>query len=264
MSKVVKTVGKVFKKVVKVVKKVAPIALGVGALVFTAGAALGVPALAGGWGAATSAISSTLGPTLAPVVTGALTQAGYGALAGGAIAGVTGGDVMSGLKSGALTGAVTGGVMGGLGMGTDPFKGIGETRPAVGAMPSGQQVVADALPGSVNPALETTTVAASQAAPTAAVSTAQGSGLGSFLQNNPILAGSIVQGLGQGLSASAEADAYRERLRQIAKNYDRTGLDNGGIASGLGGVPSDPNRFDIPVGQWVIDPTTGKYIYTTG
>lgn len=51
MSGLVKGVKKVFKKVSKVVKKIAVPLLVVGAVVFTAGAALGLPAMAGGWGA---------------------------------------------------------------------------------------------------------------------------------------------------------------------------------------------------------------------
>lgn len=131
MSGVVKGIGKIFKKVAKVAKKVLPVALGVGALVFTAGAAMGVPSMQGGWGAAMSSLTKSMGATgaLQNVLTGALTQAGYGAVLGAGTAAVMGKDALTGAGYGALGGAATGGVMGAMNLGTDPLSNIGTDKP---------------------------------------------------------------------------------------------------------------------------------------
>lgn len=105
MSGVFKAIGRVFKAVVKTVIKIAPYALAAAAVVFTAGAALGVlPA----FGAAVGGVVSSLGLSAAVTgaLTGAITSAGFGA----AIGFVTGGK--KGLQKGALMGALTGGVLG--------------------------------------------------------------------------------------------------------------------------------------------------------
>lgn len=122
------SIGKFFKKVTSsTIGKIVFGALGVAAVVFTGGAALGLGGIfAGGFGGAIATLAGNLGlsGTLGGIFTGALTQAGYGAVLGGAIAGLTGGDILEGAAGGGLTGLVTGGVMGGLGMGTDPLKGV--------------------------------------------------------------------------------------------------------------------------------------------
>lgn len=116
MSKIIKGVKKVFQKIVPVIKKVAPYALAIGAIVFTAGAALGATGILGmGWGGAAAALGGAAGGgTIGGVIAGAMTQAGWGALSGGLISKAQGGSFLKGAQAGALTGAVTGGVMGGL------------------------------------------------------------------------------------------------------------------------------------------------------
>ena len=136
MSGIIKSVTKVFKKVVPNLKKILPIGLAIGALVFTAGAALGaLPS----WGTAVQGVVAKLGisETLAGALTGAVTQAGYGAALGAGGAFLAGKDPSKGALLGALTGAVTGGVTGGLGMETDPLKGLNPD--ATAAMPGPTQ-----------------------------------------------------------------------------------------------------------------------------
>lgn len=105
MSGIFKSIGKIFSKIVNVVVKIAPYALAAAAVVFTAGAALGVlPA----FGAAVGGLVSSLGLSAAVTgaLTGAITSAGFGA----ALGFVTGGT--KGMQKGALFGALSGGVLG--------------------------------------------------------------------------------------------------------------------------------------------------------
>lgn len=241
MSKVVKGIRKVFKKVVKVVKKVAPVVLAAAAIYFTAGAALGVAGTAGGWGAAASTIGSKLGSgVLANAVTGAITQAGYGAAIGGMTAAVGGGSISKGMQAGAITGTVTGGLMGAAGMNTDPLKGIGEEAATQGV--TGQPVTpATTATAPTDPTLldqagivgneEFLASGAPASASAAPATTAPGTsnpigGLfreGGWVERNQKLVGGMVQGVGQGLMMSGEADAARDRWKQIAGSYQ--GID---------------------------------------
>lgn len=245
MSGVLKGAKKVFKKVGKVVKKVAPYALAVGSVVFTAGAALGVPAMAGGWGAAVTKGLGALGISgssgLAGALTGAVTQAGYGAALGGIGSAVSGGDFGDGAAMGALAGAATGGVMGGLGMPVDPLSGIGEgggsNALSIGkTAPAGTPAAAPAQTGLGAPAATSATgagytaaagtpgMAAAPAATTAAGAGAQAgqTGLMSSVMNNPIT-GHVVKGLGTALLNSGQTDPYKAReaeRRDVAASYD--------------------------------------------
>lgn len=109
MSGIAKGIKKVFKKVGKVVKKIAPFALPIAAAVFTVGGALGIPAMAGGWGGAVGKLFG--GSALGKVLGGAVTQAGYFGLGGMAIGAATG-DMRKGALFGQAAGAVFGGVSG--------------------------------------------------------------------------------------------------------------------------------------------------------
>lgn len=285
MSRVVKGVKKAFKKVTKVVKKVAPVALGVGALVFTGGAALGLAPMAGGWGGAVSSVVGKLGmgSVLSGALTGALTQAGYGALLGGAVSGLTGGNIMKGVQGGALAGAATGGLMGGLGMATDPLAGIGEqATQGVGA--AGPQVASEAAtaasqaPG-IGPMAEGgsgltavadklgTNVASNAATGAAGASTGGGLlGQGGWLERNQLLAGHLVSGLGSSLSASAQVDAERDMRRE---DWERVQGNYQGVNPGTGFTPMAPGssnltpvqRFDPRIygqHQYQYNPQTGR------
>ena len=150
MSGVVKKVGKVFKKMK--LGKILPIALGAGALIFTAGAMLGVPAMAGGWGGAVGKVTSTLGlsGSSANIIGGAATMAGYGSLTGGVLGKVTGGSFTEGMKKGAMFGGAGGAAMGAIGAWQAPASsvaatsapatssGLPATQAATGPMPTGR------------------------------------------------------------------------------------------------------------------------------
>lgn len=134
MSGIIKSVTKAFKKVVPNLKKILPYGLAIGALVFTAGAALGaLPS----WGTAVQGVVAKLGisETMAGILTGAVTQAGYGAALGAGGAFLTGKDPGKGALLGALTGAVTGGVSGGMGYETDPLKSLNPDTGAPAGVP---------------------------------------------------------------------------------------------------------------------------------
>ncbi len=97
MSGVIKGVGKVFKRVASSASKILPVALAAGAVMFTAGNALGVTS---SWGDAVKSVTDSLGmgSTLSNVISGAVTNAGYGAVAGAATSAIAGGDVMKGAQ----------------------------------------------------------------------------------------------------------------------------------------------------------------------
>lgn len=265
MSGVVKTVKKVFKKTMNVVKKVAPIALGVGALVFTGGAALGLPALAGGFGGAVSSALGAVGVNatgaLGSVLTGAVTQAGYGAAIGGVTSMVSGGDFADGAKTGAAAGAVTGGLTGALGSATRAVSGAAQGvtgQPTIAtknlpslangsgplARPENLVAAVDSAPAtysSAPQAIQTVaqTAPAYTSAPTYAsapteAATSVGSGLGKFLNNDVVvqtLAGAAKGALSgasssEGDDSTAQQIAYeRENQQRITDSYDIGGLD---------------------------------------
>lgn len=109
MSGVVKGVGKVFRRVTKG-GGLLPAALATGAVLFTAGSALGISGMSDGWGGAVGgAVERVVGKgTLANVLSGAITKAGYGAVAGAAT-GVLNGDMTGAMRLGAIDGAIQGG-----------------------------------------------------------------------------------------------------------------------------------------------------------
>lgn len=292
MSGVLKSVGKVFKKVVKAVVKWAPVILAVGAVVFTAGAALGaLPA----WGTAISSVTSSLGLSsgLTSVLTGAVTQAGFGAAIGAAGAAVTGKDIFKGAGLGAAAGAVTGGITGFM------------SAPAAAAAPAAGAAPATTLPGTgtgllpasldaagaapgalatANPATFSGTLpaagvtsplpaAAASAAPAAAAAApgAASTGLLGWANANPVIAGGAISGIGNALASfSTAGEGAKERAaerRVIADNYDLGG--GTGLLQPRTGERTDPNaplpsnRYDPPSynGQFQYDATKGKVVF---
>lgn len=276
MSGVFKGVKKVFKKVVKTAKKILPAALGVGALVFTAGAALGVlPS----WGTAVSNLTRAIGgeSTLTNVLTGAVTQAGYGAVLGGATAALTGGDVGEGAGIGAALGAVSGGVMGGFGFETDPLKGLNQPSKApqqvgpqvgpprsqmAGVSSASDAPVAGVPAGPMNPGA------------TPAVPPPGPLDAGGWVERNQELVGSAIKGLGSGLLAGIDDDddsysrGYETRQALINRNYATSG---GGLLGEADTAymtaqparPSPVEKFDPATypGFWQYDPAKGRIVY---
>ncbi len=237
MSGVAKGVKKVFRKVAKVAKTVIPSILGIGALVFTAGAALGVPGTAGGWGGAVNRLVGSLGAgdVLTQTLSGALTTAGYGAVLGGALGLATDKGIMKGAQYGTLAGGAAGAVLGGTGTPYDPLAGIG-TQPAAAAAAAPAAAGAVPGPGGAMPGtIQVTPVSATgpiAGGGGAAATTGQAVAAGargfappaSWLERNQALVGSVIQGVGSGLSSMAEGEDYR-RAAEISLERDERGRD---------------------------------------
>jgi hypothetical protein len=279
---------RLFKRVRKVVKKVAVPLLVVGAVAFTAGAALGLPSMAGGWGGAVSGALGKVGitgaSTIGKVLVGAATQAGYGAVIGGVTSMATGGKFMDGATKGAMLGAVTGGFMGGMGMQTDPLaKAFGG-----GATPPGGDVIMStkgALPGATgsqglmqNPQfLETVGAqAAGVAPPLGAVAPAGGGGgFWDYLKSpaGSTLAGSVISGAATGIGSYMEG---QQASKDADKQYERLIGANRGLRYGAAMAPtmtadSFP-RAATPAsatvaqaapgkGRYEYDPSVGRIVY---
>lgn len=265
MSSVVKGVKKVFKSVVKAVKKVAVPLLAAGALVFTAGAALGVASLAAGWGGAASAIASSVGASgvVGSALTGAITQAGYGALIGGTVSAASGGSFTEGARVGAAAGAITGGATGALRGGLMPKAGGTMTDTTSGHVKTFPYDPGRPGPGTVID--ESGAVGAPQAP---GVRGGLISRVGGWAKENPELAGGLIQGVGSALTAGANADAerdlVRERYTQVRQNY--AGADPGSAyrsADPARGGLMPSQRFDPSYyGSWEYryDPNAGRIV----
>ena len=79
-------------------------------------------------------------------------------------------------------------------------------------------------------------------------------GLGGFLERNPILAGQVVSGIGSGLQAGAEAKSRSKEQKRREANYrDTSGLFRPGDWGG-GAVNGDAPR-DY---RWALDRVTGQ------
>tara|TARA_R110000868_G_scaffold34552_10_gene124790 strand:+ start:3906 stop:4655 length:750 start_codon:yes stop_codon:yes gene_type:complete len=244
MSGVFKSVGKVFKKVAKVVKKVALPALAIAAVVLTGGAALGV----------LPALGTTLGGLgLSAGLTGVLTTAAQGATMGFLTSAITGGNPLKG----ATTGLITGGLVGGAGA---LLSGAGSAAGAAGSggLLNGAKSASDALatitPGAASTIPLATSTAASgvvnagvNAATAAAVPAATGGGgLLSFLNQNPVLAGNVLNGIGGGMAqASASKDARKAEERLSGNYLGYAGTGGGDPLSTVGKVDYDPKSGRI-------------------
>ena len=283
MSGVLKSIGKVFRKVGKIIKKVALPALAIGAVVLTGGAALGALPSVG-------SVAGSLG--LSSGLTTALTSAARMATMGAATSALTGGNILKGATSGFLMG----GALGGLGMlqgGTVP----GASGPAVGAgqsaangvngsgivgggtaTPGGQAVTLPGtgatitLPGGMEmPAVpsqaQSTTATVLGSGGGGGLGTAAASGVVSpsnplaFLNNNPVLAGSLIQGIGSGLAAKAQYKAQRAQEEREAANYaDTSALFKYTPSSGQKSDPANETATAIPYANssFVYDKSTGR------
>lgn len=282
MSGALKAVKKTFKKVVSNPLKLIPAALGIGALVFTAGSALGaLPS----WGSAVGDVFGT-DSVLGRVLTGAATQAGYGAVLGGAGAALTGGDISNGIEYGGGAGAVTGGVAGGLGFETDLLKGLVRNQPAAGVGPgagapsTGSPATGSQFVGPLNSSAMVANGSApalaqvSQAAPALGGAAPKGL-LSSLAGGNDDVIGRVIAGAGagwaQGLQSQDQSKALLQRdaaeRAAISANYGGTkGLLTKADAAGLPSGNSNPiptDRFDPSTygGSWVYDPTLAKIVY---
>lgn len=279
MSKVLKSVGKIFKKVASNPKTLVFGALAAGAIVFTAGAALGVPVLAGGWAGAAGGMASSLGltGTSASILTGAITQAGYGAAIGGAGAALTGRDIGDGMMVGAATGAVTGAATGAMSApaGAAPQPGapqasgpptqLGSKLPtpldngAAGMRGLAGDAGADTLSGGADVGPPTGLAGGTGAAPTQTIIQAPQQG---FLERNQGLVAGVVSGLGQGLaSKSASEEAAQAALERDREEAERV---SGNYRVGEGGIPNYRSASESPgraMGfQWEYDPKKGKIV----
>lgn len=273
MSNPLKGIGKVFKAVVRVVKKVALPALAIGAVVLTGGAALGVLPALGGSGGLLASVG--IKGALAGVLTSAAKAATFGAI-GSAI---TGGNIVKG----ATAGFVTGGVLGGISAAAGGAKGLGTAAATTGssstasnalnvidngklaAMGSGTSgataatqglgtVASSGGLGAVAPA------AAPAVAPVVSSAAAPSSGgiLG-IMNQNPVMAGMAVQGLGQGLMAREQAKQQERDAAQTAANYsDTSGLPRY-QSQGNGYAPANEvfNGAIYAGRRVVLDPKTG-------
>lgn len=280
MSNPFKAIGKVFKKVVKVVKKVAVPALAIGAAVLTGGAALGVLPSIGALGAKVG---------LSAGLSSILSTAGQGALLGGGLSLVTGGNPLKGATRGFLAGglmgatglmtdplglegmaATNGGLAGTTGVLPDPTGPLSAQGIADGAMAAaggapatatglgldslaqaGSSVTSAATPITAGSLPSGIAELASKAGPivsTAPASTGGFLGLGNM---NPLIAAQLIQGVGGGLAAGAEAKERRREREQRRENYsDTSGLFSDDWGSDIG--PMQRNY------RWSIDKVTGQ------
>lgn len=267
MSGVLHSVGKVFKKVVKVVKKVAPIALVVGAVVLTGGAALGaLPAV----GTVLGGLGLSAGVTAA--LTSAVTTAAIGAGVGAATSAITGKNIVKGATKGGLIGFAAGGIAGGVGALTAAAPTAGATSALAPAslLPEGGVGLTT---GAADAAAMGAPALAAPAAAGAGTATA-GSGILSTLGRaaTPSVIGSVVNGIGQGISANEKAKgdlaAVQKNREMIAANYSTTGrgLINT-AAQPVGATQIAPaDKFDPYVygGQFVRDENGNlKYVPRT-
>lgn len=275
MSSIVKGVSRVFRKVTSSpVVMIGAAVLGIGAVVFTGGAALGLAPMATGWSGAAASITGATGATgaLGSAMTGAITQAGYGAAIGAGVSAVTGGNPLQGAAMGAAGGALTGGISGAMAApaavaGAPPATAPPTAQPtAVGGGASVPAAVGKSIPtsGVAAPAPVTPAAAPAAAAPAAAAPSA-GTGIGSFLSNNQTLIGSTLGGIGQGymtgLAAQQQMEAEREMFARIRRSYnigptearyrdDRTSRPTPGQAYGSGGIGGGA--------RYAYDPAKGR------
>jgi hypothetical protein len=222
MSGLLTGIKKVFKKVGKVLKKIALPALAIGAVVLTGGAALGVLPSIG-------ALGSSIG--LSSGLTGILATAAKSATIGAVGSALTGGDPIKGATAGFLTGGLVGAVSG-LGASQVAKTGVAAATNATTAAPGGTPVNLPAtgttieLPNTDPAAVATKAPAAVSGLGAAQVQgqpvTATGGNPLSFLERNPILAGSLIQGIGGGLMAGAQAKAERKAYERDQANYGDT------------------------------------------
>jgi len=233
MSGIISGISKIFAPVASGVAKVGKAILGVGASLFTGGAASG--------GAIGGVIKSVTGTgVLGNILTGAIKQAGIGALIGGAIGAATGQGFGKGALYGALGGAVTGGLSG---SGLFSAAGLAPADTATGMAATGSSAGSGVL--------------AAGASAGAAAAPATGGGFGQFL--NSETGGSLVAGLGEGLMsyASGKMDQkareddrqfLRDKETRLTRSYDVApeALPGGGTMAALPSTqrPTPAQKYD--------------------
>lgn len=266
MSGILKAIGKAFKSVVRVVKKIALPVLAIGAVILTGGAALGILPSVG-------SLAGTLG--LSPALTGILTTAARGATMGAIGSAVTGGNIVKG----ATTGFAVGGALGAAGQALNPAvrtasqvgnitgeaghtaaQGIGSGLANGGGQTLEQSFDATfggtgggaaAAAGATNAGL-----ASLPASVPVAAGTTSSSGLFGFLNNNPMVAAGLIQGIGAGISANATAKEARRQDEQTRANY-----------AGYTGIGNLPTGMDVnpALGTYLArDPVSGRIIQKVG
>jgi hypothetical protein len=224
-----KAIGKVFRKVIhSTVGKIIIGALMVGAVVLTAGAALG----------ALPAIGTVLGSvgisgTMASILGGAISMGAVGAVTGGIGGLISGKGFFSGAETGFLAGAAAGGIAGGVGLvganGVFGSLGQGAAQTAVntGATTASPLAASASQVGAAVPT-SVTTSATTSAAATGAAQAAGHSALGGLLGSGgigPVLqaGGSIISGFASGKATEAQLQAEqqmsRDKYDRIAYNY---------------------------------------------
>lgn len=238
--------------------------IAIGAVVLTGGAALG----------ALPAVGSMLGSVgIHGALAGILTTAGQGALVGALGSAVMGKDILKGASTGFLVGGALGGVNAALaGASTVANAGQAATQAAgttgasagAGAGAAGASGAASTAAGGIGSGVASSGATgagmsmadmgiqsvASQAAQQAAVQTAAQAanpGLLGVLSRNPLLAGSLIQGIGSGLTASESRKAELEAQARRSANY-----------AGYQGVGSQPTVVSGPT--LAYDPTTGRIV----
>jgi len=226
VSNPLKAIGRAFKAVVRVAKKVALPALAIGAVVLTGGAALGALPKVGAL-LAKAGIKGALASTL--------TAAAKGATIGAVGSALTGGNVVKG----ATAGFVTGGILGGANAALGGVKGLGTAAAGSGGSSSAASNALNVIDNGKIAAMGSGATAtqglgsavasaglgnAASAVPTAAAVPSSGGILG-FMNQNPVMAGMAVQGLGQGLMAREQAKQQERDAAETAANYsDLSGL----------------------------------------
>jgi hypothetical protein len=294
MSGIVRSVKKVFKKVAS--SAIGKIIIAVAVSYFTAG--LGA-AFLGATGLATG-MSATM--------TTVLSHAISGSIAGGITSGLTGGDIGKGMLFGGVGGAVTGGVQSALGNYTTipgqtaPGDAAGKIGVEQGVQSPGEASVAvqeigppanlDTSAGSVGvPAGSAANLHPSAGPADGFVGSAKGpggsggllGGVGDWIEKNPtaatIGASTAIQGIGQGMMASGQAEAATEaaeasrraeaeKLAGIRGSHEgMTGLLNpstvAATRAGQAPRPTPGQRFDPSVyqGEYIYDPEKGRIIF---
>lgn len=301
MSNPFRAIGKAFKSIGKIVKKIAVPALVIGAAVLTGGAALGLglPSLAG--------VAGKLG--LSAIVP-ALTTAGHGAIAGGLVGLVTGKNVLKSATAGFVTGGVLGGIgqianaagaAGKAGSALANVSGAPSTAAstastaastagssaastaastAASAGTAGASSAMNAITSGVSNlgqvAAQNVATSGFQSAMAAAATPAlpaSGGALGGFfkfMNENPIVSGQMISGVGQGILANERAKEERraeeERVKRIQGNY--AGLTNLRSMNDVMAQPAAPAGPDAGTyynqavrGQrYAYNPNTGQIV----
>lgn len=227
MSGLFKSIGKIFKKVAKVVKKFALPALAIAAVIVTGGAALGlIPAIGGIAITGVGSLAAALGAPAA--VATILSTAATGATIGFGTSLLTGGNPIKGATMGFVTGAVAGGIgqlaggIGGAAGGAAPATAGAATQGSqvIGTLPvTGQTLsvpVAQAASGGIGQAAASGASSAVGSTVASAGRAATGSGILGFIERNPMIASSLMKGIG----GAIQGDPRSDELKRRRKSYD--------------------------------------------